>query len=171
METSTLKLYAWKYTDAKTYLVASLFVIGNIMLPQLFHTVNMGGTTWLPIYFFTLIGAYKYGWRVGLLTAILSPLLNSFIFGMPPIAVLPAILLKSVILAGVAGYTALRFNKISIPLMLTVVLIYQIIGTIGEWVLTGHLHTALQDFRIGIPGMLLQVFGGWLIIKYMIRKN
>ena len=32
------------------------------------------------------------------------------------------------------------------------------------------LPAAVQDFRIGIPGMLLQVFGGYLFIKYVIRK-
>ena len=69
MET-TLRLYSLEYRQAKTYMVALLFVIGNIALPQICHTVHLGGPTWLPIYFFTLIGAYKYGWRVGLLTAV-----------------------------------------------------------------------------------------------------
>lgn len=96
METTTVKLYSLDYSNAKTYLTASLFVVGNVALPQVFHLVPQGGQTWLPIYFFTLIGAYKYGWKVGLLTAIASPLVNSWLFGMPPVAALPAILLKSV---------------------------------------------------------------------------
>ena len=79
--------------------MAALFIAGNMALPQLFHLIPQGGITWLPIYFFTLIGAYKFGWKVGLLTAILSPIINSLLFGMPLPAVLPAILLKSVLLA------------------------------------------------------------------------
>jgi len=77
MET-TVKLYTLSYKQSKTYLTAALFVLGNIILPQLFHLIPQGGVTWLPIYFFTLIGAYKYGWQVGILTALLSPLVNSF---------------------------------------------------------------------------------------------
>ena len=94
METTAVKLYSLDYRDAKTYLAAVLFVAGNIVLPQICHLVPQGGLRWLPIYFFTLVGAYKYGWRVGLLTAVLSPLVNSALFGMPAAAALPAILLK-----------------------------------------------------------------------------
>lgn len=169
MET-TLKLYSLEYSQAKTYMVALLFVIGNIALPQICHTVHMGGPTWLPIYLFTLVGAYKYGWRVGLLTAVVSPLVNSVLFGMPAPAALPAILLKSVLLAGIAGYTAHRFQKVSVVLMLMVVLGYQILGTLGEWILKGDFFLAAQDFRIGLPGMLLQVLGGYVSVKYLIRK-
>ncbi len=70
---TTIRLHSLNYGQAKTYLYASLFVIGNIILPQMCHAVNMGGPTWLPIYFFTLVGAYKYGCKVGVLTAFASP--------------------------------------------------------------------------------------------------
>lgn len=167
---TTVKLYAYGYSEARTYLAAFLFVLGNIALPQLFHLIPQGGVTWLPIYFFTLVGAYKYGWKVGLLTALLSPLVNSWLFGMPPVASLPAILLKSGLLALAAGFTAHRYQKVSVLLLLAVVLSYQAVGTLGEWVMKGSFYHAVQDFRIGIPGMLLQVFGGYLFINRLIRK-
>lgn len=167
---TTVKLYSLGYQDIKTYFMATLFVVGNILLPQICHFFPQGGLTWLPIYFFTLIGAYKYGWRVGLLTAIASPLVNSAFFGMPGIAMLPIILLKSTLLAICASYVATKFKTVSILSLTGVVLAYQSIGTLGEWWMNGSLYTALQDFRIGFPGMLVQIFGGWLIIKYGIRK-
>ena len=77
MQTTTAKLYSLEYNNARTYGFSALFIAGNILLPQLCHTIHLGGPMLLPIYFFTLIGAYKYGWRVGLLTAVLSPLINS----------------------------------------------------------------------------------------------
>ena len=169
MET-TVRLYAPDYTEKRTYWLAVLFAVGNIVLPQLFHLVPQGGVTWLPIYFFTLVGAYKYGWKVGLLTALVSPLVNSALFGMPAVAVLPAVLLKSVLLAVAAGYAATRFRKASLVLLVGVVLFYQIVGTLGEWMLEGSFYVALQDFRIGLPGMLMQVLGGWLFINHIIRK-
>ena len=167
---ATARLYNLGYTEAKSYLVAALFVMGNIVLPQLFHLVPQGGVTWLPIYFFTLVGAYKYGWKVGLMTAVASPLVNSLMFGMPALGSLPAILLKSVLLAIAAGYAAHRWQKVSLPLTLTVVLFYQAVGTLGEWLMKGSFYDAVQDFRIGVPGMLLQIFGGYLFVKYLIRK-
>lgn len=167
---ATVRLYSLDYSNAKTYLAASLFVFGNIALPQAFHLVPQGGITWLPIYFFTLIGAYKYGWKVGLLTAVFSPIVNSLLFGMPHIAILPSILLKSVLLAVAAGVAAHHFQRISLGLLFVVVISYQVIGALGEWFIVGSFLAAIQDFRIGLPGMTLQIVGGYLFIRYLIRK-
>lgn len=170
MEATNVNLYSWSYRESKTYLAALVFVFGNIALPQICHLVPQGGMMLLPIYFFTLIGAYKFGWKVGLLTAVLSPIVNSALFSMPMPAVLPAILLKSVLLAIAAGYVAHKYNKVTIPLMIATVLAYQILGTLGEWAMKGDFYLAIQDFRIGIPGMLLQILGGYAFIKYLIKK-
>lgn len=162
---STLKLYSLTYREAKTYLFAVLFIAGNIILPQLCHLVPGGGLVWLPIYFFTLIAAYKYGIQVGLLTAVLSPVVNSLLFGMPPVAVLPIILIKSTLLAVAGAYAAHRTQKISLLVLVLVVLFYQILGTAFEWIIVSDFYVALQDFRIGIPGMLVQVLGGYFLLK------
>ncbi len=170
MQTTTLKLYSLHYLQAKTYLMAMAFVIGNMLLPQLCHLVPQGGFIFLPIYFFTLIGAYKYGWQVGLMTAIFSPLLNHILFGMPPVAVLPAILTKSVFLAIAASIAAGYFKRISLPILVGVVLAYQIFGTLIEWAMVGDFMIAVQDFRIGVPGMLIQIIGGYFLITRLMRK-
>jgi hypothetical protein len=170
MQTTSIKLYALNFSQAKTYVVAVLFILGNIALPQLCHLVPQGGMILLPIYFFTLIGAYKYGWKVGLLTAVLSPVINHFLFGMPAAAVLAPILVKSTILALTAGYIATRYSKVNIALLAVVILTYQIAGGLFEWAWTGSLTAALQDFRLGLAGMALQIFGGYAFIKYLIRK-
>jgi len=167
---SNVKLYSLNYDDSKTYLFAALFVIGNIALPQVCHLMPQGGWIFLPIYFFTLIGAYKYGMTVGLLTAIASPLINSALFGMPSAAVLPAILIKSTLLAVSAAYLASRYNKVSLLTLTAVVLAYQVAGSAIEMLIDGNMYMALQDFRLGVPGMLLQIFGGFAFIKYIIKK-
>ena len=89
---------------------------------------------------------------------------------MPAITSLPAILLKSVLLAVAAGYAAHKWQKVTLSLILAVVLFYQITGTIGEWMMKGDFYAAAQDFRIGIPGMALQVLGGYLFVKHLIRR-
>ena len=164
METS-VKLYSLPFGNVKTYLFVLLFVAGNIALPQLCHLVPAGGPTLLPIYFFTLIAAYKYGFKVGLLTALLS-----LLFAMPAAAVLPAILIKSGLLAGTAALAARYAKNISLLALLGVVLSYQIIGTVFEWALCGNFFLAVQDFRMGIPGMLIQWFGGYALLKAIAKK-
>lgn len=152
-------------TNHSTYIFSAMFVIGNILLPQLCHLVPQGGLMLLPIYFFTLVGAYCYGINLGLLTAVLSPVVNSMLFGMPPAAALPVILVKSVSLAVVASYVAHRSQRVSLGLLALVVVAYQLVGMAFEYVYTGSLYAALQDVRLGIPGLLMQVLLGYVFIK------
>ena len=119
----------------------------------------------LPIYFFTLMASYKYGVKVGLMTAVLSPVVNSLFFGMPALALLPAILIKSVVLALAASFVANKTQKVSIVNLLIVVLAYQCVGTLAEWAMTSSFYVAIQDFRLGIPGMVLQLFGTYFLLK------
>ena len=70
----------------------------------------------------------------------------------------------------VAGFVAAKFRRASLLLLAAVVLAYQIIGGLGEWAMTGSWQVAMQDFRIGVPGMLVQIFGGYLFINRLIYK-
>jgi hypothetical protein len=151
----------------RAYSFAIIFVVGNLLLPQLSHLIPNGGLIFLPIYFFTLIAGYKFGVNVGLLTAVLSPLVNNWLFGMPPVFVLPAILIKSCLLAVIAGIVAAEARKISLLHILFVVITYQIIGSAVEWAISQSFQNAAQDFTTGIPGMLIQVFGGYLLLHKM----
>ena len=166
---TTTKLYALNLNNTKTYLFAAAFVVGNLLMPQLAHLIPQGGFIFLPIYFFTLIAAYKYGINVGLLTAILSPLANNLLFGMPASAVLPAIIIKSVILAIAAAVAAKKFGKLSLIGILLAIIAYQLIGTGIEWAMTQNFFVAMQDFRIGFPGMLIQLFGGYVVLKALAK--
>ena len=151
--------------DIKTYLFSTIFILGNLILPQLCHLIPNGGSIFLPIYFFTLIAAYKFGLKVGLLTAIFSPLVNCLLFGMPALAVLPVILVKSSLLAVAAAFIANKSKSVSLLLIALTILSYQIFGGLAEWLIVGDFSAAIQDFRIGFPGMLIQLILGWALLK------
>lgn len=162
---TTIRLQSVKFTEARTYFIAVLFIVGNIVLPQLCHLLPQGGLRWLPIYFFTLVGAYRYGWRVGVLTALASPLLNSLLFGMPALQAVPGIMLKSVVLAVAAAFAAHKVRKVSMLALACAVIACQSVGIVGEWLMGYSWHDALQDVRIGLPGIMMQVVGGWLVLR------
>ena len=162
---STIKLYSLKVVELKTYIYASLFVAGNIILPQLCHLLPLGGQMLLPIYFFTLIAAYKYGFFTGLLTAVASPLINHALFGLPAAEMLTIILIKSALLAIAASYMAEHTKQIRIGSILLVIVFYQGIGMMAEFALTGSFLAAMQDIRLGFPGMILQLVGGFFCLK------
>lgn len=163
METN-IRLYAFNYDEAKTYLWATVFVACNLVLPQVFHLIPQGGVIFSPLSLVILAGAYKFGWKTGLLAALLSPFVNHLLTGMPAMAVLPVMTLKLAILALVAGFTAQHFKTVSLPLIIGVVLVNKAIGCFGELLLTGGIDATIADFTIGWPGLLLQVIGAWLIL-------
>ena len=73
------------------------------------------------------------------------------------------------VLFGALSAQSKLIERLSAPL-LAVVLLYQVVGSLIESAMLGSLSLGFQDFRIGIPGMLLQVFGGYLFIKYLLKK-
>ena len=164
---ASVRLYALNYDEVKTYLWAAVFVACNMVLPQLFHLIPQGGVIFSPLSLVILAGAYKFGWKTGLLAAVLSPVVNHFAFGMPQWSVLQVMTLKLAVLAIVAGLAAQRFKTVSLPLIIGVVLVSMAIGCLGEFLLTGGIDATIADFTIGWPGLLLQVFGAWLIVKYL----
>ena len=143
----------------RTYLFATLFTAGNIALPQLCHLVPQGGLLFQPIYLFTLIAACRWGWRVALLTALVSPLLNTLWFGMPSVAMLPVVLLKSVVLA--LGVSWAMTSKVSKPLWVAVLFIIgaQLLGGVAEWALLSSATT----LWLCLPGVVLQIVMASLI--------
>lgn len=161
------KLYTLNYDEVKTYLWAAVFVVCNMTLPQLFHLIPQGGIIFAPLSLVILAGSYKLGWKVGILAAVATPLVNHFIFGQPTWGVLQVMTLKLVVLALAAGLTAQYFKKVTLPLILGVVLAAEVIGGLGELAFTGGVTATIQDFTIGWPGLLLQVIGTYIICKYL----
>ncbi len=166
METD-VKLYSLGYSEIRTYMLSALFVVANIILPQVFHLIPQGGIIFAPLSLVILVGAYKFGWRAALLAAVASPLVNHMLFGMPTGTMLYATMLKLVVLALVAGFVAQRFQQVSLLLLCAVVLAAQLLGGLGEYLLSGGIAITLADFTIGYPGLLMQVLGGYLLMKHI----
>lgn len=164
---ANVRLYTLNYDEAKTYMWAAVFMACNLVLPQVFHLIPQGGIIFAPLSLVILAGAYKFGWKTGLLAAVLSPSVNHLLTGMPATEVLPVMTFKLVVLALVAGLAAQHFKTVSLLLLVGVVLVSMAIGCVGELVLTGGIDATIADFTVGWPGLLLQVFGAWLILKYL----
>jgi hypothetical protein len=164
---ATVRLYTLNYNEAKTYMWAAVFVACNLVLPQVFHLIPQGGIIFSPLSLVILVGAYKFGWKTGLLAAALSPLVNHLLTGMPAWEVLPVMTLKLAVLAMVAGLAAQHFKTVSLPILIGVVLVNKAIGCLGELMLTGGIAATTADFTIGWPGLLMQVVGAWLILKFI----
>ena len=55
-------------------------------------------------------------------------------------------------------------------MLLAVVLLYQVAGSGIEVLLKGNFSDGIQDFRLGLPGMFIQVTLGYAVLKYILKK-
>ncbi len=164
---SCLAPQALSYRDVKTYLLASVFVIGNIALPFVCHfAVDNGGLVLLPIYFFTLIAAYRYGLTMGILVAVASPIVNHLAFGMPIASVLPIILVKSSLLALCAVLAARYVRGLFVGILVAVVAC-QVFGSL----FASSFAVAMNDLRVSLPGIALQIVGGYGVLRFLARNK
>lgn len=158
---------ALSFKDYSLYLLTTLFVAGNVLLPKLAHMVPDGGKIFLPIMFFTLIAAARFGIKCGLLTAILSPLVSLALFEVPTGAMLGAVVLKSVLIAAVVGlwqYKGFSFSVLNIAML---VVGYQILGFVIEGALFFGYATVWAELLISWPGVLVQMVALWAVTRRM----
>lgn len=150
--------------EYKTYLFSLVMIAGSVMLPYVLHYFYSAGQIFLPIYFFVLIGAYKFGWKVGVMTAISSVLISFALTGMPMLMILPFVIIKGVLLAITAGYFAKR-GKLSMLSILLTIACYQVVGFAIVYLFSHNLALASEDLVSGYPGLLLEIIGGYLLLK------
>ena len=156
--------------DGKLYLVTVAMVLGNLLLPYAVHRIPDAGRMLLPIFFFTLIAGWRFGARAGLLTAILSPLANHFLTGMPAGPVLQAIILQGVLLAALAAFAASRSAKPTLAVLGLVVLAHQAL-CLTPMLIQAGLRPAFAAFQFRLPGVLLQILGGFAALWYLARTR
>jgi len=153
-------------TDARFYLATLALVLGNLLLPVLVHRIPDAGRTLLPIFFFTLVAGWRYGAKVALLTGLLSPLANHLLTGMPPAGLLQELTLQSALLGLLAALAATRGRRPTLALLGLVVLLHQALVLFPSFLLGGA-QAGLGLFRLHLPGLVLQVFGGWGLLRLL----
>ena len=166
----SVRLYSLDYNDVRTFLWAALFVVCNMALPQAAHLIPQGGIIFAPLSLVILVAACKLGWRTALLAAVISPLVNSIVFGMPAWGVLPIMAVKLAVLALAAGLAVQRMQRVTLAMLCGAVLLSELVGGMAELVFTGGLHATIADFTIGWPGLLLQIAGSYLIVNFIWKR-
>lgn len=148
-----------------TLVFTALFVACGLLLPFFFHMAGMGGSVFLPMHLPVLLAGLILGWRPGLLAGMLTPLLSSFLTGMPPLfPVAPMMALELAVYGGVAGYARYNLGKGIFPSLVAamvcgrlavMVLLFFFAGSLGirlsplAYIAGGLMH--------GFPGIILQL--------------
>ncbi len=99
-----------KYTEIRSYIFASVFIALNIAVPWVFHQFHLAGPTFLPMHILVFVAGLLFGWRLGLMVGLLTPLASYVVSGMPVLQILPQIVVELSVYGLVAGILRERFN-------------------------------------------------------------
>ena len=90
----------------KKLVLAALFLAIGVVLPTATHSIPNAGSVLLPMHIPVLLCGLTCSWQYGLLCGLLSPALSSLITGMPPAAVLPAMVCELAAYGLLSGLSA-----------------------------------------------------------------
>jgi hypothetical protein len=162
---------ALRLRDLRLYGFVAVFAAGNLAAPMAVHSIPQGGLIFLPIFFFTLVAAYRFGFAAGALTGLASPVLNYTLTGMPPAAMLPNVLVQSLVIAAVAAALAARSGRLNPWLLLLAAASMQLAGFGLDLARGGTVSAGFDVLRLGLPGVALMGFGGYAVLRLMDRAE
>ncbi|HIE18027.1 MAG TPA: ECF transporter S component [Dehalococcoidia bacterium] len=178
-----------KYTDARSYIFTAVFVALAVLVPWVCHQFHLAGATFLPMHVFVMIAGLMFGWRAGVATGLLTPLISYLTSGMPVLSILPQITVEISTYGLVAGALRERYHLRTLwallgamvggrlVLLATIVIVYLI---------TGESHSPLGQetspflafwaaVKQGWPGIVIQLVSipliVWLAAKLLSRKG
>ena len=92
----------------------ALFIAIGIALPLAFHSIPNAGRVFLPMHIPILLCGLICGFPYGLACGIVTPLLSSLLTGMPPAAMLPAMLCELAVY-GLVSSLLMRYVPVKNP--------------------------------------------------------
>ena len=151
----------------KKMVTAALLVALGVIIPMVFHAIPGAGSIILPMHIPVLMCGLLLGAPFGLACGLLTPLLSSFITGMPPLAYLPSMLVELSVYGLVSGVMVqvLKIKKEALKLYIALV-VAMICGRLVGGALNalifraGEYSTKLwlsTYFVTGLPGIVIQV--------------
>ncbi len=137
-----------------------------VVLPIAFHGIPNAGSVFLPMHIPVLICGMLCAWPYGLAVGLLGPLLSSILTGMPPAAVLPAMMVECAIYGMTSGLVLkyVRTGKLYGDLYLALV-IAMIAGRVGSGIAKALIFSpgmalsawVTASFVTALPGIVIQL--------------
>jgi riboflavin transporter FmnP len=151
--------------NTKRLVIAGLLLAIGIIVPTIFHTTGLPGTTFLPMHIPVLLGGFLLPPHLAVLLGMLTPILNSLITGMP--ALFPMVIIM-IFELGVYGLVAsVLYRKLRIPSIISLIVSMiagRIMVGIVIFVLAAFFSIQLDPMTFiiggvttGLPGIIIQL--------------
>lgn len=162
---------------SKKITLSAMFIAFGIILPMIFHTVNLAGQIFLPMHIPILISGFLLGPYYGATIGIITPILSSLMTGMPPlIPIMPIMSFELCAYGFLTGFIFNKTKKIYISLigamiggrLFSVIGAYLVSVTVAPKV--SPLMFVFGNLTTAIPGMLIQLIFIPILIKYLYKN-
>ena len=169
-----------KKDNVKRLVLAAACVALCVVLPIAFHSIPNAGQVILPMHIPVLLCGLICSWPYGLICGLLGPLLSSLITGMPPAAMLPAMMIECAAYGGIAGAMLcfVRTKNLYIDLyicQITAMILGRVVAGLAKaWILapgTPPFAWVTTSLVMGIPGIVIQLIVLPIIVFGLMRAK
>ncbi|MBO5953715.1 MAG: ECF transporter S component [Oscillospiraceae bacterium] len=153
-------------SPAKKLVLTAACIALCVVVPMAFHAIPNAGTVFLPMHLPVLLCGMLCGWPFGGMCGLLGPLLSSLTTGMPPAAMLPAMMLECAVYGAAAGFLMkrVRTGRLYPDLYISLIpamLLGRIVSGIAKALIfapgTTLVGWATVSFVTGLPGIVIQL--------------
>ncbi len=164
----------------KRMTLAALCAALCVVLPIAFHSIPNAGSVFLPMHIPVLLCGMLCAWPYGLAVGLLGPLLSSILTGMPPAAVLPAMMVECA-LYGMTSGLVLKYvhtGKLYGDLYLALVAA-MLVGRIGSGIAKALIFSpgmalsvwVTSSFVTAVPGIVIQLVFLPTVVAALMRSG
>lgn len=158
----------------KKMILSGLFIAVGLILPMIFHTLNLSGSIFSPMHLPVMLGGFLLGPVYGAAIGFITPILSSILTGMPPL--MPIMPMMALELLGYGFMTGLLFTKtkkIYISLILSIVF-GRLCSMVGAFILSLTLAPQISPIPYvvsgvvnGLPGIAIQLIVIPALVKFI----
>ena len=161
----------------KKIVLSGLFVAFGIILPMVFHTVNLAGPIFLPMHIPVLLAGFLLGPVCGALVGVLTPVLSGLMTGMPPIVPVMPIMAFELCAYGLITGFLFEKTKNTYVSLIGAMIGGRLFAVVGAYIVSMTIAPQVNPMMFvfgniaqAIPGMLVQVIFIPILVK-VISKN
>ena len=152
--------------SVKNMTLTAVCVALCVVLPIAFHSIPDAGSVFLPMHIPVLICGMICGWPYGLICGLMGPLLSSGLTGMPPVAILPAMMVECATYGMVSGimlklvHTKNTYADLYIALVVAMLAGRVLSGIAKALIFMPNISMTawiMASFVTALPGILIQL--------------
>ena len=158
----------------KKMILSGLFIAMGLILPMIFHTVNLSGSIFSPMHLPVMLGGFLLGPAYGAAIGFMTPVLSSVLTGMPPLMpIMPMMVLELLGYGFMTGLLFRKTNKIYISLIGSIVF-GRLCSMVAAFILSltfapqiSPIPYVISGVVNGLPGIAIQLIVIPALVKFM----